>query len=220
MTSPKIKSFTKNKDGNDYVVGDIHGCFTLLAEKLDKIGFEQDKDRLFSVGDLVDRGTESHKAMEWLNKPWFYSVLGNHEQMAIDCVNGFYHAGDYIKNGGDWFLELDVAQRLIFAEAFKKLPIAIEVETDLGLIGIIHAECPVADWSELETALTDHNAEAFEMTCLWSRNRIKRGVTSIIKNIDTVIVGHTILNTDQWFGNVHYIDTGAYSTGNLTIVKI
>jgi len=220
MTTNKIKHFTKNNYGYDYVVGDIHGCFTLLAEKLAEIGFNSTKDRLFSVGDLVDRGFESHLALEWLNKPWFYPVLGNHEQMAIDCVSGFYQQNNYISNGGAWFLELDLVQRSIFAEAFKKLPIAIEVETDLGLIGIIHAECPVADWNDLEIALSGHNAEAFEMTCLWSRNRIKRGNTSIIKNIVNVIVGHTILKTDQWFGNVHYIDTGSYSTGNLTIIKL
>ena len=87
MTTHKIKHFTKNNDGDDYVIGDVHGCFTLLAKKLSEIGFNQNKDRLFSVGDLVDRGAESQQVLEWLNKPWFYSVLGNHEQMAIDCVN-------------------------------------------------------------------------------------------------------------------------------------
>jgi len=147
-------------------------------------------------------------------------VLGNHEQMAIDCVNGFYQQSNYISNGGSWFLELDTVQRKIFAEEFKKLPIAIEIETNSGLVGIIHAECPVDDWSDLGIALTGHNSEAFEMTCLWSRNRIMRGNINIIKNIDVVITGHTILSIDKWLGNVHYIDTGAYSTGNLTIIKI
>lgn len=71
-----LKQFIINKTGTDYVVGDIHGCFSLLQAKLDEIGFDPTKDRLFSVGDLVDRGTESDKVLEWLSKPWFHAVCG------------------------------------------------------------------------------------------------------------------------------------------------
>ena len=64
-----IKRFELNNKGRDYVVGDIHGCFSLLSKELYEIGFDEKTDRLFSVGDLVDRGTESHLAVEWLKKP-------------------------------------------------------------------------------------------------------------------------------------------------------
>ena len=50
----------QNTVGRDIAVGDIHGCFTELQRGLDTIGFDPCTDRLFSVGDLVDRGPESH----------------------------------------------------------------------------------------------------------------------------------------------------------------
>ena len=68
------RHYTINTKGTDYVVGDIHGHFTLLQNTLKELGFSEEKDRLFSVGDLVDRGEESHLALEWLDKPWFYPV--------------------------------------------------------------------------------------------------------------------------------------------------
>lgn len=39
--------------------GDIRGCFNRLQAGLELLGFDPDKDRLFSVGDLVDWGPES-----------------------------------------------------------------------------------------------------------------------------------------------------------------
>ena len=41
-----VKTFDPNTKGKDYVVGDLHGCYTLLMQKLESIGFDKDKDRL------------------------------------------------------------------------------------------------------------------------------------------------------------------------------
>jgi serine/threonine protein phosphatase 1 len=67
-----IKKFSRNETGRDLIVGDIHGCFTKLKDKLNEIGFDETKDRLFSTGDLVDRGPESLDVVKWLTKPWFH----------------------------------------------------------------------------------------------------------------------------------------------------
>ena len=69
-----IKHFEMNTKGKDFVVGDIHGCFSKLQEQLWTIGFNEEVDRLFCVGDLIDRGPESYKFEEWLDYPWFNSV--------------------------------------------------------------------------------------------------------------------------------------------------
>ncbi|WP_194726085.1 metallophosphoesterase [Noviherbaspirillum malthae] len=75
-----IQSFTRNTRGRDLIVGDVHGCFSALQAHLDVLGFDPEVERLFCTGDLVDRGAESDLAKEWLsNKPWFYTVRGNHE---------------------------------------------------------------------------------------------------------------------------------------------
>lgn len=53
-----VKILSPNLKGKDYVVGDIHGCYSLLYTKLTQLGFDFSKDRLISVGDLCDRGPD------------------------------------------------------------------------------------------------------------------------------------------------------------------
>jgi serine/threonine protein phosphatase 1 len=216
----KIKRFAMNTAGADYVVGDVHGCFSRLQAELDKIGFNQECDRLFSVGDLVDRGPESELALEWLDKPWFHAVRGNHEQMAIDHCARMSDAGIYAANGGAWMIGKTRAEGQPFADAFAALPIAIELETTAGLIGIVHADCPVPDWNLLSVALTGKHGEAFEQMCIWSRERASNHIATPVENVKAVIVGHTPMREPTWLGNVLYIDTGAVFGREITIAKI
>ena len=69
---------------NIFVVGDLHGCYTLLMNELEKVSFDPAHDLLISVGDLVDRGAENVECLELITMPWFRAVRGNHEQMMID----------------------------------------------------------------------------------------------------------------------------------------
>jgi serine/threonine protein phosphatase 1 len=228
----KIKHFGPNEFGKDFVVGDVHGCFNLLTLALESAGFNAEHDRVFSVGDLVDRGSQSADALQWLEYPWFHAVRGNHEQMAIDFNSNNWDAGNYIQNGGAWFVELSPIERARYADAFDALPIAIDIETSKGLVGIIHADCPVKKWADLEELLSDGNAETFAMRCLWSRDRIASRDCSLIHGVHTVIVGHTIVLESMKFGNVLYIDTGAFigpsslraqsgfPAGKLTVMRI
>lgn len=64
-----IPRFALNTHGRDFAVGDTHGAFGALQRALEAIGFDAQKYRLFSVGDLVDRGPESHQVLVWLEKP-------------------------------------------------------------------------------------------------------------------------------------------------------
>lgn len=114
-----IKRFSKNNVGRDFVVGDIHGHFNLLEEKLTEIGFNPEVDRMFSVGDLVDRGPESHRSIEFLAKPWFHAVLGNHEQLCLDIISGEDNIGLHPQNGGGWILKVDNPED--FVKAFLRL---------------------------------------------------------------------------------------------------
>lgn len=72
---PQLLRFERNRNGRDFAVGDVHGCFTALQAALDAIGFSPEVDRLFCAGDLVDRGPESHLVVSWLDKSWFFSTL-------------------------------------------------------------------------------------------------------------------------------------------------
>jgi serine/threonine protein phosphatase 1 len=102
LQSP-IVTFLANTVGRDFAVGDIHGCFSALQKVLDTVTFDPAVDRLFSVGDLVDRGPESHLVLEWLDKPWFHAIGGNHDHMAWRSALGDpYPHVDHRRHGGEW----------------------------------------------------------------------------------------------------------------------
>lgn len=62
------------------IIGDIHGCFAELIDLLDRAGITSD-DEIIAVGDLVDRGPDSPRVLEFFrNNPRARSLLGNHER--------------------------------------------------------------------------------------------------------------------------------------------
>lgn len=206
----------ENTLGNDYIVGDIHGCFTLLESELKNLNFDETIDRLISVGDLVDRGLESEKCLEWLSKDWFYSVLGNHELMAIMYYCNEYDYRSYCRNGGEWFTKLSLDQQKEYVNAFNELPIVIEFTKNDMKYGVVHAACHYSDWN----LLTENSLTEFRLVdkCVWDRDLIN--YQTIIGNIDMVFHGHTPMQDHRIIGNRHYIDTGAVYDGKLTIIKI
>lgn len=220
---PSIRHFERNKHGRDFVVGDIQGAFFKLKAALENIGFNPDRDRLFSVGDLVDRGPESHHVLDWLKKPWFHAVKGNHEDMTIFCHrDGRFDEETYIKNGGLWFLTLPAHEKEEIVCEFEDLPLAFEIETEKGSVGVVHAEVPFSDWGKFKDALKQEDlAENLVELAMWGRSKVKNFDETPVKGVDHVFVGHSALKDATQLGNVHYIDTGAYhSNGKFTIVNL
>ena len=64
-----------------YVVGDIQGCFAPFQQLLERVKFNPDKDRLWSVGDLVNRGPDNLGVLRWFyaHRDNVTMVLGNHD---------------------------------------------------------------------------------------------------------------------------------------------
>jgi bis(5'-nucleosyl)-tetraphosphatase (symmetrical) len=64
-----------------YAVGDIQGCFTTLQQLLQVIDFQPDRDKLWLVGDLVNRGPDSLRVLRWARDlgDAVTAVLGNHD---------------------------------------------------------------------------------------------------------------------------------------------
>lgn len=218
-----IKRFTKNTVGRDFCVGDIHGHFTKLQKALDSIGFDPLQDRLFSVGDLVDRGPECRDALDWLDKPWFHPVRGNHDDYVVrfDTCD----VNNWVYNGGSWFAGLNRDEQEEFRVQFRELPFAIEVETDAGLVGIVHAECGRTTWAQFRSELiapiySRQEQKNMRNTAMWSRKRIDAMDRSGIPDLHAMIVGHEVVDEVTWLGNVAYIDTGGHRYGKFTIIDL
>lgn len=223
MSAPLVKRFPRNTIGRDLIVGDIHGCYTKLGAALREIGFSKEAgDRLFSVGDLVDRGPESIEALNFLT---FVdgAVAGNHEDMAVRWPDGRMDAGNYAANGGAWMIALDRETQLEVSAALGALPIAIEIETECGLIGIVHADCPFDNWPDFVASLEDSNLSKTMMGAIidaaqWSRERITAMDDSITAGVRAVVVGHTPMERITSLGNTIFIDTMGWRGGHFTIL--
>lgn len=155
--SPIVK-LPSNQQGKDYVVGDLHGCLELLQRLLDAVQFDPAQDRLFSVGDLIDRGPNSMRCLQFLSEPWFYAVKGNHEQMLLDFFQRYITERHLAKlddddltgflwNGGNWVEEHFLADQQRMTEEFDQglqwaanLPLLMIVGEDAQRFHVIHAE--------------------------------------------------------------------------------
>tara|TARA_Y100000590_G_scaffold154549_1_gene177655 strand:- start:1459 stop:2298 length:840 start_codon:yes stop_codon:yes gene_type:complete len=65
----------------NYAIGDIQGCYFELMGLLDLINFDESKDKLWFTGDLINRGPESLKTLDFLFgiRDNCNIVLGNHD---------------------------------------------------------------------------------------------------------------------------------------------
>jgi bis(5'-nucleosyl)-tetraphosphatase (symmetrical) len=74
----------------DYAVGDIQGCFDTFLALLKKIQFDKRHDRLWFVGDLVNRGPRSLDMLRWVveHHDCSTTVLGNHDLNLLAVAQG------------------------------------------------------------------------------------------------------------------------------------
>jgi len=147
----RIVRLPSNRTGRDFVLGDLHGTTDLLRALMVHVAFDPDKDRLFSVGDLVDRGEDSPGGLALLLEPWFHAVLGNHEDMMMDYLlprseqkypmesgNGLPdHA--FLFNGGEtWFGDYRMSGEV--KDRLESLPLLMVVGEGAERFHVVHAD--------------------------------------------------------------------------------
>lgn len=193
----KIRYIKRNPHGIDLFMGDPHGCFTLVEKALEAAGFNKKTDRLFILGDLTDRGPESHRATDFLEEDWIISLQGNHDAFVCKTaelllegddakLNKSSDAATCVANGGSWVLGQSDRELERIVRTFSDLPLAIEYQDENGnmLAGLIHAEVdPDYSWSELREhleslpddfvySLESNESDHILASAVWGRTKV------------------------------------------------
>ena len=89
--------------GRTIALGDIHGCASALELLLSTLDLTAN-DTLVMLGDAIDRGPDSRGVLDQLlaigEVCHLVPILGNHEQMLLDAVEGKMPLQDWLVHGG------------------------------------------------------------------------------------------------------------------------
>jgi serine/threonine protein phosphatase 1 len=88
-----------------FVIGDIHGCAATLRRLVDGTLRPFPPDRIYLLGDLIDRGPDSKGVLDFIFELRgrglsVSSVRGNHEEMCLLAGDDHYYLGLWAANGG------------------------------------------------------------------------------------------------------------------------
>lgn len=226
VAAPSTRFVSSNRVGRDFVVGDIHGCMPALRALLRQVDFHAARDRLFSVGDLIDRGPASVEALSLLREPWFMAVRGNHEQMLIDHLR---RPDQQPAHDGVWLSRAyrSFTERQQFAArwlpALDRLPLVLGVGLDDSdpsrRFYVVHAEILEDRASVTQKMIANWSFERPERAsqrALWGRSLVRawwegRPVARAhVPELPLIVCGHTVLPAPRQLARQAFIDRGAY----------
>ena len=218
-----------------YVVSNLHGCLEEYRTLLQTIGFRNDKDVLYVLGDIVDYGPES---MELINDMSLrlnvYPIAGEHDYTAAKMLIGYEkmcktgaHDADFVDEMTAWIqdggqptmeayrkLDKDAQEGII--DYLTDMPLYEEVTVGgreyLLLHQGIYDFTPNLELDELEP--TDFFSESLDPTEKYFDEK-------------TIIVGHTPTTEDNggagriFYGNgTIFIDCGLARGGRLGCLRL
>jgi len=155
--------------------------------------------------------------LKLLGEPWFFTVKGNHEHMLIDAYRANPHL-PYSAHGARWWLTIDDESKPMIIDKLDSLPMAIEVETNRGVVGVVHADVPVGlAWNDFTQSLDNPQIQD---VALWGRERIKKHHRGGVSGAWRVCVGHTWIPNALRLGNVLALDVTGGGDGSLAIYSV
>ncbi len=201
--------FSINSSGKDFFVGDIHGHYSLFMQGLKQLNFNAETDRVFSVGDIIDRGSENTRCLRLLRNKWFYAVIGNHEMMFLEFTDKKPKRPNF---DNLWQFRLSGEEFMKYAGLIRNnMQLAIEVETEVGNIGVVHAGLgDNSSWPEFIAKLESGCHEHVKIAT-WDRSIVDTK-SKTIESVEKLIIGHQALDEPKDYGDVICLDSCAFMT--------
>jgi serine/threonine protein phosphatase 1 len=142
-----------------WIISDCHGCYNTLTALLEKLPPEANSTNIVFVGDMVDRGPDSRKVIDFIRKSGYDCVIGNHEELMIDAFDEYKEFGfplinnqAWIQNGGltalNNYIKDDEIDYEVFeedVEFLRELPNVLlykdELDENNRMLSVTHAVC-------------------------------------------------------------------------------
>jgi serine/threonine protein phosphatase 1 len=216
-----------------YAISDVHGCADLLRKMFAVI----DKDlrnvgsrRALHVfmGDYIDRGPDSYQTVELLidrarNHEAVF-LKGNHEALLLDAMSNIEAFQVWLKCGGISTLLSYGVRPEMKPERDEGLELMAELKTRIPMHHRKFYEClrprfACGDFFFVHAGVRPGVAlsNQTEEDMLWIREDFLSHDQSFEKY---VVHGHTPVRQPDIRPNRANIDTGAYATGNLTLLSV
>ncbi|BAC09973.1 metallophosphoesterase family protein [Thermosynechococcus vestitus] len=172
-------------DSRLILIGDVHGHYEGLCRLLDLVS-PTGSDRLYFLGDLVDRGPKSAAVVELVRQRGYGAVRGNHEDMMLLTFEGKQINPPRLlvwsQSGGDKTLASYTSTELLW-EHLDWLQ-TVPLYQDLGNVFIAHAGLNPALPLEQQT----------HQECCWIRESFLAHPSPYFTD-KTIVIGHTITFT-------------------------
>ena len=181
-----------------------------LERALDALHFDPQCDRLFGVGDLVNRGPHSAEALEWLERRFEAVVLGNHDRAALCWFEA--RRGTAAPTDSQWLDAVPSADHRRWGDALAAMPLAITIATPYGTVGVVHADVPHRVWSQATSMFESGDASAVDVALLGldaASEAIRRHQAQSVEGLTALVHGHDAGKTVRYSANRWNIDTGA-----------
>ena len=121
------------------VIGDVHGHYNALQNLLNAIA-PSENEEVYFLGDLIDRGPQSARVVEFVMNSGYSCLRGNHEEMLLDILKQTEDMEEliyaWLYNGGQ--ATLTSYNNNIPVEHIKWLK-TLPTYLDLGNVWLVHA---------------------------------------------------------------------------------
>jgi len=217
-----------------YAIGDVHGRLDLLTAMLDRIDADDARrgpadTTIVLLGDLVDRGPQSAQVIDHVvERDWRGRSLkilqGNHEEVMLLALSGDLEAMRFWTRigGGETMASYGVPAALIeggnaqqlFEDFVRRIP-----RSHCALLYRMVDHVTVGDYAFVHAGIRP--GIPLEKQRVNDLRWIRGEFLDHEGDLGAVVVhGHTITATVEEYDNRIGIDTGAYTTGRLTVLGL